>query len=254
MKSIPLLKVTCTQPTLLIDGDLYLYRAAVSTEKEVDWGNDVWSLTTDLKDAKEIFTGMIDRFKDRLMTDKVIVTLSGQSNFRKTVDSSYKAGRKKTRKPVGYNAMVEWARDTYESLLVDTLEADDIMGIMGSLPNTKAIIVSDDKDMKSIPGALYRPMDDELMHTTQEDADHYFYTQTLTGDPTDGYAGLVGCGPKTAEKILGSRPSWNTVVAAYQKQSLTADTALTQARLARILRHTDWDDDAQAVKLWEPTR
>ena len=80
------------------------------------------------------------------------------------------------------------------------------------------------------------------------------YTQTLTGDVTDGYAGCPKIGPKTAEKILGSHPTWNAVVQAYQKENLTADYALTQARLARILRASDWDEEKQQVKLWEPTR
>ena len=78
--------------------------------------------------------------------------------------------------------------------------------------------------------------------------------QTLTGDVTDGYAGLKGVGPKSAEKILGARPTWDAVVAAYQKQELTEDYALTQARLARILRSSDWDDEKQSVILWEPKR
>ena len=170
------------------------------------------------------------------------------------VEPTYKGGRKKTRKPVGYKALVEWVLDSYDSLRVDCLEADDVMGILGSMPNTKAIIVSDDKDLKSVPGKLYRPQSNERLDISQSEADGYFLTQTLTGDPTDGYAGLAKCGPKTAEKILGTHPTWDAVVAAYQKQQLTADYALTQARLARILRHTDWDDEAGAVKLWEPTR
>ena len=247
-------KKSYSKPTLLIDGDLFLYKAAAAAETEVDWGDDIWSLSSDLKDAKAAFTRSIERFKQTLMASKVVLTISGSNNFRMDVEPTYKGGRKKTRKPVGYKALVDWAMETYESLRVDCLEADDIMGVLGSIPGTKAIIVSDDKDMMGIPGALYRPMREQLMHTTQEDADRYFFSQTLSGDPTDGYNGLGGVGPKTAEKILGSHPTWNTVVAAYQKQNLTADHALTQARLARILRHTDWDDEAGAVKLWEPTR
>ena len=37
------------QPTLLVDADLYLYRACAAAEQEVNWGDDVWSLSTDLK-------------------------------------------------------------------------------------------------------------------------------------------------------------------------------------------------------------
>lgn len=248
------LKKSYSQPTLLIDGDLYLFRAATSVEEETDWGDDIWSLSTDLSAAKRVFNSMVDGFKQALNANDVVITLSGSSNFRRGVEPTYKAARKKTRKPVGYSAMVEWVKETWDYVLVDELEADDVMGIMGSIPGTKAIIVSDDKDMKSIPGKLYRPQSNERMTISQAEADRYFLTQTLTGDPTDGYAGCPTMGPKTAEKVLGTHPTWDAVVSAYQKQKLNADYALTQARLARILRHTDWDDEAGAVKLWEPTR
>ena len=39
------------------------------------------------------------------------------------------------------------------------------MGIIATKPGNegKVTIVSDDKDMKTIPGRLYRPMSDELL-------------------------------------------------------------------------------------------
>lgn len=240
--------------TLVIDGDLYLYRSASSAEEETDWGDDIWSLSTDLGQAKQQFTDMVEQFTKDLDAKECVITLSGDSNFRKTVDETYKAARKKTRKPVGYRALLDWVKETYTTIQVDCLEADDVMGILGSIKQTKAIVVSDDKDMKSVPCRLYRPMSEERLEISEADADRYFFTQTLTGDVTDGYSGCPKIGPKTAEKILGSHPTWNAVVNAYQKESLSADYALTQARLARILRATDWDEDKQAVKLWEPTR
>lgn len=248
------LKNSYPHTTLVIDGDLYLYRCAASCEEETDWGDDIWSLSTDLKQAKKHFAATVKDFEKDLDAKEVVVTLSGSNNFRKTVEPTYKWGRKKTRKPVGYKALTEWVKETYNTIQVDCLEADDVMGILGSVPQTRAIVVSDDKDMKSVPCRLYRPATEERLTISEADADRYFYTQTLTGDVTDGYAGCPKIGPKTAEKVLGSHPTWNAVVAAYQKENLTADYALTQARLARILRHQDWDEEGQAVKLWEPTR
>tara|TARA_R100001377_G_scaffold22923_2_gene12332 strand:+ start:8998 stop:9750 length:753 start_codon:yes stop_codon:yes gene_type:complete len=248
------LKKSYLKPTLLIDGDLYLYRAATSCEEERDWGGDIWSLYTDVAAAKRLFISLIDDFKKTLHVDEFVVTFSGRNNFRRSVEPTYKAGRKKTRKPVGYASMVTWALKEFDSILVDDLEADDVMGILGSVAGTKAIIVSDDKDMKSVPSKLYRPQSNERLDTSQAEADRYFLTQTLTGDVTDGYSGCPKIGPKTADKVLGSRPTWDAVVAAYQKQDLNHEYALTQARLARILRATDWDDEKQKPILWEPTR
>lgn len=248
------LKKCFPETTLVIDADLYMFRAAVSVEQEVQWSDTIWSLSSDVGAAKRVFEGMIETFKQELMTDQIILTFSGSQNFRRSVEPTYKASRKKTRKPVGYAALVDWASEKYNTICVDILEADDVMGIMMSIPDTKAVIISDDKDLMGIPGKLYRPQGNERLTISQTEADNFFLKQTLMGDVTDGYAGLKGCGPKGAEKILGARPSWGAVVAAYAKENLNEDTALTQARLARILRHDDWDDEAGEVILWDPNK
>jgi len=233
---------------ILVDADILLYQACSSAEEETDWGDDVWSLTTDLKEAKAMFQDRLAAIKERLNSHNVTLCISDKENFRKTVYPNYKSNRKKTRKPLGYPAMVEWARGKYDCITLPGLEADDVLGIFATMPPNKAqaIMVSDDKDLKTVPGRLYRPMSDELMTITEAEADYNFLLQTLTGDTTDGYPGLKGYGPKTAEKLLGSRPTWSLVEQAYIKAGQTREDALVQARLARILRWTDWD--AQDLK------
>jgi len=240
------------QAVLLIDGDLYLYRACAAAEEEIDWGDDIWSLMTDLKEAKKIFQTFIDQICDELDTGNFIIALSDKSNFRHEIEPTYKGGRKKVRKPVGYKAMKSWIKDTYRWVQTPMLEADDVLGICGSAPGHNVIMVSDDKDLKSIPGKLYRPMSLEFLETSVAEADRFFLKQALMGDVTDGYSGCPGVGEKTAEKILGSRPDWSLVVKAYAAKALSHDHALVQARLARILRWDDWDEKKQLIKLWEP--
>jgi DNA polymerase-1 len=41
-------------------------------------------------------------------------------------------------------------------------------------------------------------------------------------------------------------------VEAYAKKNLTADDALVQARVARILRHTDYNFKTKEPILWTP--
>lgn len=241
-------------PTLLIDADLYLFRALAASEHCDHWGNDIWTLFSDHKVAKDIFTRQIQRFCDHLKTDKVFMCISGQNNFRKRVEPTYKGGRKKSRKPCGYPAFVEWCRDTYDSGCEDVLEADDLMGILATTPGANAIIVSDDKDMLTIPSRLYLPARGELIDQTEIAADHAFFMQTLTGDTTDGYSGCPKIGAVTAARLLGSGANWFQVEAAFIKAGLTRDDALTQARLARILRHDDWDVEKQEVRLWEASK
>jgi len=234
----------------LIDADLYLYRTLASTEDETDWGDDIWSITSDLSSAKKIFDRLVKRYTEEVDADWFCLCFSDKENFRKSVHSDYKAGRKKIRKPIGYVEMINWCKDNYKTIQMPTLEADDVMGIK-STHNT--VIVSDDKDMKTIPCRLYRPMSNEHMVVTEAEADKNFLTQALTGDTTDGYKGLVGVGIKKAEAILGSRPHWGAVETAYLKAGHTRDEAITQARLARILRASDWDEAKQEVILWTPS-
>ena len=238
---------------LLLDTDIFAYQATTSAETEVDLGGDIWSLTMDMQQAKDTFEATIDGIKARLETNDVLCCMSDHAgNFRKQVWPDYKSNRRKSRKPVGYVAFCDWVRETYSTATRPQLEADDVMGIIASKPGNegKVTIVSDDKDMKTIPGRLYRPMSDELLEISDADADRYFLTQVLTGDSADGYRGVPGIGPKKAEAILGPRPHWGAVEKAYIDAGLTKDDALQQARLARILRWSDWHEGEP--KLWTP--
>ena len=44
-----------TTSALAIDTDILLYRSTSAAETEVDWGGDIFSLWTDLKEAKDAF-------------------------------------------------------------------------------------------------------------------------------------------------------------------------------------------------------
>ena len=241
---------------LALDTDILCYRAASSAEMEIDWGDDIWSLQTDLKDAKMSFKTQLDVIRERTGVTEFVCCLSdsGDNNFRKKVSPEYKSNRKGTRKPVGYKALVEWVENNFPSLIKPTLEADDVMGILATSPKNKGkcIIVSDDKDMLTVEAEVYRPTQDQRLTLTQQEADKNFLMQTLTGDATDGYKGLQGVGPKKAEAILGSRPTWSSVEQAYIKAGFTREDAIQQARLARILRWSDWDEDKGEVILWTP--
>jgi DNA polymerase-1 len=92
-------------------------------------------------------------------------------------------------------------------------------------------------------------------------ADWYHLMQTLTGDPTDNYSGCKGVGPVKAEKLLPATDhdqawdgalAWERVSEAFNKAGLTDDDALTQARIARVLRHGDYNFETAEVRLWTP--
>ena len=238
--------------TLIIDTDLYLFRATSAAETEVEWDPDVDDVV-DLADAKQAFQDQMASISKKLGVDNIVCALSdSKANFRKDIDPTYKSNRRKTRKPLGYAAMKDWVRHNYATIMKPGLEGDDCLSILSTRPGNECIMVSDDKDMLGCPGQLFRPSTDELHEISVEDADRFFLTQVLTGDPTDGYKGLPGVGPKKAEAILGPRPHWGAVEQAYIKAGHTKEDALVQARLARILRWSDWDPEKGVPILWKP--
>jgi DNA polymerase-1 len=240
---------------LLIDADILAYQATSSAEQEIQWDADTWTVDTDLGEAKRHFNRILDDYKKLTGIDKYKLCFSHKNLFRKEIYPQYKANRK-GRKPVGYSAIKEWALEEFPSFMKDSLEGDDCLGILATKFTNQTIIVSMDKDMKTIPGKFFRISpsgNHEMLTITQEEANYYFLTQALTGDSSDGYPGCPGIGPKKAEELLKKHGAvWKTVEDAYLKAGLTVEDALVQGRLAKILQADNWDFDKEKVKLWQP--
>jgi DNA polymerase-1 len=240
---------------LLIDADIPCYRAAAACETEIMWDEDTWSIYTDIAKAKELFVKYIDKFVADTGCDELKLCYTSRDNFRSKVYPEYK-GNRKSRKPVGYGALKEWSKELYPHFEKPTLEADDCMGILATKFKGKTMIVTMDKDLKTIPGTLWhlnQKLDGKKLQVTEDEAYRWFLTQTLTGDVTDGFPGCPGIGPVSANKLLDTKGvSWETVKHAYIKAGLTEEDALVQARCARILHESDWDFEKGEVILWKP--
>lgn len=273
---------------LLIDADIIAYKAAASQQVSVDWNGDgVRSVASDLTECAKIAAEELDFYMDTLEADSLVICLSDDfQNFRNKVDPTYKGNRSSSIRPEELYPMKDWLKDNYPSRRIGTLEADDILGMMATEPNTgeERVMVSMDKDLKTIPGLLYRPQEPNkgIQVITEAAADRYHLLQTLIGDTTDGYSGCPGVGPVAADKLLDGKAwfpvhhefksgprkglvetrwelgdndaasTWAAVVSAFVKTGLTEDDALRQARLAHILRHGDWD--GTKVRLWTPAK
>lgn len=240
---------------LLIDADITAYSSVSRSEEEIRWDEDTWTIHTDLSKAKEHFQYLLKSYQEATGEKEFKLCFSGKDNFRKHLNPTYKSNRK-GRKPVGYSALKEWAMETYPSMCKDTLEADDCMGILATKFKGKTIIVSMDKDLLTIPGKMYRTSPDgsgEWHDTDENEAQYRFLLQSMTGDATDGYAGIPGVGPKKAEELLKKHGAvWKTVEDAYLKAGLTTEDALLNARMARILREEDYDFKNEQPILWKP--
>jgi DNA polymerase-1 len=239
---------------LLIDGDLLLFKATAAAEFESNPEGDLWFLSTNLAKARDMWDSQIDAIQRALDSDDLVIVVSGERDFRRELEPTYKGNRKGKRKPLGYIVVREWLYERHPDRVVsqETLEADDYLGILATTPNApKRIIVSEDKDLKTIPGALYRL--GTLQEIGVDEAEYNWLFQTLMGDPADGYKGCPGIGEVKAKAILGKPGSrWENVRQAFLKAGLTDDDAVLQARLARILRHSDWDSENKQPRLWCP--
>ena len=236
---------------ILCDADFIVYKACAAAESEVDFGNDVILVTSNFSDAYNATKRELTKLKNKLGAfADIILFFSDSENFRKKILPEYK-GHRNRKKPCGYKRVINALRKEYKVILKPQLEADDAMGIYATkYPGN--IIASPDKDMRQIPGQLYNF--DETFTITPEDGAKWHLIQTCAGDQTDGYPGVPGIGVKRATTIFESKGySWKTLTEMYNDKGYTNLTAITNARLARILTVDDYDFDKQKPIPWTPS-
>ncbi len=224
---------------LLIDGDIIAYKASSSVQKDIDWGDGLFTCHAYLDDAidqfKVILDGILegiyenilykystadmlfffsdkDNFRKHYLPDyksnrkntrkptcynalvewilykystaDMLFFFSDKDNFRKHYLPDYKSNRKNTRKPTCYNALVEWIYNTYKCVKpIKYLEADDLIGIYAT-SYENPIIISMDKDFKTIPAKFFDFGRGEFKVISKDEADYWHMYQTLVGDAT----------------------------------------------------------------------
>lgn len=241
--------------TVLIDGDILLYRVAAAAEEAVEFDTDVVAAWVDIRSAQQTIKSAIEDIVHSTATKIPVICLTSPNNFRKEILPTYKANRKGTRKPIGFGPLRKWIKKEYKTYEKDGLEADDLLGILATHPDLikgHKVIYSQDKDLLQIPGFHFDFSLNSVVNITEEEGDYQHFFQTLTGDRVDNYIGCPTCGPKKAEKILKEKAGWNSIVSAFEKQGLSENDALVQAQVSRICRNTDYDFDKGEVLLWKP--
>jgi DNA polymerase-1 len=251
------------EAVLLIDGDMVARTAVAAVNQAIEWEPFLWSYAVDLEEAFRVFNKAVTDLMDASHADRYVVALSSPRNFRKALYAPYKANRGPW--PLGYAAFREMLHERLEApegtissvKEKDGLEADDVLGIMATMEGLGSpvlpIIWSGDKDLLQVPG-LHVDIEKGVYEVPVIEADRWHAYQTLTGDVTDGYPGCPGMGPVKAEKLLdawGADP-WKAIADAYTKAGKTQDEFLTQARVARILRASDYDFTTNTPILWSP--
>jgi DNA polymerase-1 len=243
----------------LVDADTPLYVAALQAQ-----ATDVAGERFQTLDTEYAYKQAVNKIEGLCLgatgsDARGVLCFTHRRNFRKDLLATYKANRKDEQKPLIFAELKRLftERQPWPVQVIDGLEADDLCGILSGWYASKGyapVIVSEDKDMLQIPGLLFRKK--EVVMVTKEQGDRYHLSQTLIGDATDNYGGCPGWGPKKALRFLGQCASpldmWKGVIGAFEAKGLSADYALTQARVAKILQLENWDMERKEPILWTP--
>jgi DNA polymerase-1 len=245
-----------TKTTLLIDADVLAFEASVVAEESIQWKDELWTVHADMALAKARVINRIVEFQENLKTENVVLCLSDRANFRRKLNPDYKANRSKSRLPIILRQVKQWIIDELGGVLWANLEADDVISILATdkAMDEETIVVSIDKDFKSVPGIFFDYNKGEYHQPSEEEADNYHLIQTIAGDHTDGYSGVPGVGVVKAERILEKDGyTWETVVTCYEKAGLSEQDALMNAWMARLLRSDNYCFRTNTIKkLWIP--
>jgi DNA polymerase-1 len=243
---------------LLIDADIFVYKATRLSEREINWGGDSWTLHCDLAEVKTLIDNQIWKVQEGTQADEVLLCFTHKRNFRKIINPEYKSNRKGGRKPMCFIPAMDYCKEAYSYKMFDWLEADDVIGILATEKSkNERIIVSEDKDLLTIPGLHWDFQEEKVFEWKDKDADYKFFYQSLVGDSTDHYKGCQGIGPISAGKILGENigsvlDMWEGVLEAFLKSGQGEKEAIRNCRMARILRDGEYHHDKHEVVLWTP--
>lgn len=194
----------------LIDADYVKYIVASKIYKDLQQKQLNGQIDIFIKEdpaihyTKEWVSNFFSKIKD-----PIIFCFSGKSynTFRANVafEREYKGNRKKDYSdyPGKLEDMMKAAKyiiENYTSLIYDDLEADDIVSFLQDYDNT--YIVSNDKDLKQVPGWHYNFSTNNISEITNEMAIYNLCYQLIIGDTTDSIVGLKGKGEKFAIDFL----------------------------------------------------
>ena len=238
---------------IAIDTDILLFQACFGAQSTVDWG-DVKSVQADINKAKNTFRATIREYQNVTGVKPYVLALSSPTNFRKKQWDQYKMNRKDGERPILLPELRDWVKESYPTIVIDDLEADDVLGILATKHPGEIIHASMDKDLLGIPGKMLyvkKNRKHQLIDISPQDAKRFHYLQTMMGDGADGVPGVSGIGPAKAAKYMDTfGVSWQTVVRCYTDNGLSEAEALRNAIMVKILDNDHYQDGK--VIIWSP--
>lgn len=256
----------------LLDADILLYEIGFATQKKIE-GEIV---PAPVEEVNELIDSKIKEICASVYaTEPPLLYITGKGNFRYQVakQQAYK-GNRKSIKPFHYAYIKAYLQAQWGAVVVDGMEADDALCIEQTkrLHLRDTIICTRDKDLAQCPGFHYTwecgkqgqwgpEWVDEIGYIKLKGPKKivgtglkFFYSQVLTGDSTDTYGGLPGCGPIRAFAILNEcttdEEMYNVVLDAFKNkyEEEAEELVLEQGRLAWMIRELD---DNNNPKMWK---
>lgn len=166
----------------LVDADIVAYRCAASAEHE----------------PEEIAVLRIEHMMRDILresnSDTYRCFLTGKNNFRYDLYPEYKANRKDKPKPVHLQACRDYLVETWNAVISEGCEADDLIGIAATdcEDPMSFVVCSIDKDLKMIAGHHFNFVTKELSFVTPIEGLKSFYKQLILGDVSDNIPGFDG--------------------------------------------------------------
>lgn len=247
--------------TMLVDGDILAYICSAQMEEPIKWDSDTWTLHASESKSIDKLADTLEYYSNILLCKNIVIALSSKTNFRKKISPLYKYNRRNNRKPLTYGPCKDWLKENFNTHMYEYLEGDDVLGILATskIIDGDKVILTKDKDLRTIPGTVWFMQGNDYETISEEEADYNHMIQTLTGDTVDGYSGCPSVGIKTAEKILAPHKGnkeemWKAVLKRFEMNNLDYKYALLQARLARIIRNTDYNYERKRPILWQPPK
>ena len=198
----------------LLDGDIWQWEFGSATDDEhkpIPWPI-----------LQQRIQGRINSILEAVGADEyqIYLTSDDKSNFRYDVATikPYKGNRKDIEKPFWYAHIRNFLVDQRGAIEVFDMEADDAISIemyknyyesklaseeSGQFILPDVVCCSRDKDLRMVPGwhyswAVGNSPERPIYMVSENVGNINFYSQLLTGDPTDNIPGLFGVGKNSA--------------------------------------------------------
>jgi len=194
---------------LLVDADSLIFASCYRKRESPD----AEKYYTDIAEARnkfdEQYMAIINHLEEMYSVDKVLTFSGSKGNFRKILNTKYKANRKKQELPPLLHEMHAYVKSQYDSIYGFGIETDDLVAkywakLTKELGRDEVMIVSIDKDYKQFPCLMYNYhyKHKEILNITEDEALYNFYEQMIVGDTADNVNFFKGKGKRFAERYF----------------------------------------------------